>query len=507
MSQVNNKRIAKNTILLYARTLVVMLITLYTSRVILKVLGVEDYGIYQVVGGMVALFAILTNALSSAISRFITFEIGKGDKERLNLIFSSSRIIQIVMSVIVVIVVEIIGIWFLNNKMQIPVGREIAAFWVLQCTLITFCLNLISVPYNACIIAHEHMHAFAYVSIIDALAKLGVCYLIAQSTFDRLIYYAVLLALVALMIRLIYVIYCHRHFEESRSKIIFDKGILKELAGFAGWSFFSNSASLFNSQGVNMLINVFFGVTVNAARGLANQVEHAVLQFVNNFTLAINPQITKSYANEEMDSMYLLVCRGAKFSYLAMLIFALPLLFETETVLSLWLTTVPPYTIVFVRLSLILGLLDCLGKSSYTACLATGKLRRYALIITSIAILEFPLSWLFFALGFSVVSAYYIYIFVKAGVLAARLYLLKSMLGFQPMLFIKQVYLRIIPITFLSVLSMLFILKVFEVSFIRLILSVIMGVVAVSFFTFTLGLTNGERSAITKRLKLLWIRR
>ena len=258
---------------------------------------------------------------------------------------------------------------------------------------------------------------------------------------------------------------------------------------------------------MNMLINVFFGVTVNAARGLANQVEHAVLQFVNNFTLAINPQITKSYANEEMDSMYLLVCRGAKFSYLAMLIFALPLLFETETVLSLWLTTVPPYTIVFVRLSLILGLLDCLGKSSYTACLATGKLRRYALIITSIAILEFPLSWLFFALGFSVVSAYYIYIFVKAGVLAARLYLLKSMLGFQPMLFIKQVYLRIIPITFLSVLSMLFILKVFEVSFIRLILSVIMGVVAVSFFTFTLGLTNGERSAITKRLKLLWIRR
>lgn len=503
MSQINNKRIAKNTILLYARTLVVTLISLYTSRVILKVLGVEDYGIYQVVGGMVAMFAILSNALSSAISRFITYEIGKGDKERLSLIFSSSRIIQLVLSVVVIIVAEIIGVWFLENKMQIPEGREIAAFWVLQCTLVTFCLHLISVPYNACIIAHEHMGAFAYISIIDAFLKLGICYLIAQSTFDRLIFYAVLLTTVALIIRSLYVIYCHRHFEESRSRMQFDKSIFKEMAGFAGWSFFSNSASLFNSQGVNMLINVFFGVTANAARGLANQVEHAVLHFVNNFTVAINPQITKSYANNEMDAMYLLVCRGAKFSYLAMLIFALPLLFETETVLNLWLTTVPPYTIVFVRLSLILGLLDCLGKSSFTACLATGKLRRYALIITSIAILEFPLSWLFFALGFSVVSAYYIYIFVKAGVLAARLYLLKYMLGFQPMVFIKQVYLRIIPITILSVLPMFIILNVCGMSFIRLILSVIIGVISVSFFTYIIGLTHSERKAITKKLYLI----
>lgn len=500
---VNNKRIAKNTILLYARTLVVMLITLYTSRVILKVLGVEDYGIYQVVGGLVAMFAILSNALSSAISRFITYEIGKGEKERLSLIFASSKIIQIVLSVIVVIVAEIIGIWFLVNKMQIPEGREIAALWVLQCTLVTFCLNLLSVPYNACIIAHEHMQAFAYISVIDALAKLGVCFLIAQSAFDRLIFYAVLLAIEALIIRLLYVIYCRRHFLESRSKMKFNKGIFKEMAGFAGWSFFSNSASLFNSQGVNMLINVFFGVTANAARGLANQVEHAVLLFVNNFTVAINPQITKNYATKELDAMYLLVCRGAKFSYLAMLVFTLPLVFETETVLNTWLTTVPPNTIAFVRLSLILGMMDCLGKSSYTACLATGKLKRYALIVTSIAILEFPLSWLFFALGFPVVSAYYIYIVVKAGVLVARLYLMKSMLGFQPNIFVKQVYLRILPITVLSVFPMMFITNLWEMSFIRLIISVIIGVFSVSFFTYTLGLTQSERKAITKKLYII----
>lgn len=497
---VNNKRIAKNTILLYARTLVVMIITLYTSRVILKVLGVEDYGIYQVVGGLVAMFAILSNALSSAISRFITYEIGKGGKERLSLIFSSSKIIQIIMSVVVVIVAEIIGVWFLVNKMQIPEGREIAALWVLQCTLVTFCLNLLSVPYNACIIAHEHMQAFAYISIIDALAKLGVCFLIAQSPFDRLIYYAVLLAIEALIIRLLYVMYCRRHFQESRSKMKFDRSIFKEMAGFAGWSFFSNSASLFNNQGVNMLINVFFGVTANAARGLANQVEHAVLHFVNNFTVAINPQITKNYATKEMDAMYLLVCRGAKFSYLAMFMFALPLMFETEKVLNIWLTTVPPNTIIFVRLSLILGMMDCLGKSSYTACLATGKLKRYALIITSIAVLEFPLTWLFFSLGFSVVWAYYIYIVVKVCVLIARLYLMKSMLDFQPKVFVNQVYLRIIPITILSVLPMMFIINVWEMSFVRLIVSVIIGVLSVSFFTYTLGLTHNERRAITMKL-------
>lgn len=503
MSSVNNKKIAKNTAMLYVRTFVVMLITLYTSRVVLKALGVEDYGIYQVVGGLVAMFAILSNALSSAISRFITYEIGKGNKERLSLIFSSSKIIQVVLSAVVVIIAEIIGVWFLVNKMQIPEGREIAAFWVLQCSLAIFCLNLISVPYNACIIAHEHMKAFAYISVLDALAKLGVCFLIAQSTFDRLIFYAILLTIVALLIRSIYVIYCRRHFEESRSKLRFDRGIFKEMAGFAGWSFFSNSATLFNSQGVNMLINVFFGVTANAARGLANQVEHAVLQFVNNFTVAINPQITKSYANNEKDAMYLLVCRGAKFSFIAMLLFAIPIMAETETILNLWLTTVPPNTIIFVRLSLILGMLDCLGKSSYTACLATGRLKWYAIIITSIAVLEFPLTWLSFALGYSVVSAYYIYIFVKAGVLIARLYLMKSMLGFQPMVFVSQVYLRIIPITILSSIPILLVLNLWEASFFRLIFSVAIGVISVSFFAFSLGLTHDERETITNKLYVL----
>ena len=500
MPVINNKRIAKNTFLLYIRTLFVMAISLYTSRVILRSLGVEDYGVYQVVGGMVAMFAIISNALSSAISRFITYEIGNGDIEKLKLIFSSSKIIQIGLSILVLIAVEIVGMWFLKSQMQIPAGRMTAAVWVLQCSLFTFCINLISVPYNACIIAHEHMQAFAYISIIDALAKLGICYLIMVSPFDKLISYAILLALLSLVIRYIYSLYCRQHFEESRVGFRFAKNIFREMAGFAGWNFFTNTAHLLNSQGVTMLINVFFGVTSNAARGLANQVEHAVMSFVGNFTTAFNPQITKSYAAGEKEGMYNLVCRGAKFSYLAMLVFSVPIILETETILNLWLTVVPPHTTIFIRLSLILGMLDCLGQSSFTACQATGKLRKYALIITPIAALEFPMTWMFFLFGAPVVAAYYMYIFVKSLVLVARLYLNHDMLGFSPRVFINKVYLRILPTTLLSIALPLSIVLLLPATSLRLFITTIFSVASVGVCSLFVGMTAGERKIVFAKI-------
>ena len=250
----NNKRIAKNTFVLYLRTMFVMVVSLYTSRVILQTLGVEDYGIYQVVGGLVSMFSIISTSLSGAVSRFITFEIGRGRKERLERIFATSLLIQIGLCVIVVLAVEIIGIWFLHNEMKIPEGRMEAAQWVLHCSVITFCLGLLSVPYNACIIAHEHMKAFAYVNIVETLLKLGVVYLIAISPVDvdTLILYAVLLVVLSAIIRLIYSIYCHRHFEESRAKIVFDKEIFKEMLGFSGWSFFNNTNYILNYSYINL---------------------------------------------------------------------------------------------------------------------------------------------------------------------------------------------------------------------------------------------------------------
>lgn len=507
-SQINNKRIAKNTIFLYLRTLLVMVVSLYTSRVVLQVLGVEDYGVYQVVGGLVAMFSVISSSLSSAISRFITFEIGTGNKEKLKRIFATSIVIQICISVLVVVAVEIVGLWFMQTKMQVPEGRMNAAEWVLHCSLITFCINLLSTPYNACIIAHEHMKAFAYISIVDVLLKLVVVFLIAYSPIDRLISYAILLTLVAVSIRIVYTVYCHRHFEESRTGLVFDKTIFKEMSGFSGWSFFNNTAFILNSQGINMLMNVFFGVTVNAARGIALQVENALLSFVNSFTTAVNPQITKSYAAGDLPAMHQLVCRGAKFSYFMMFIMTLPIILEAPTILSIWLVEVPDYTVVFVQLSLIMGLCDSMGSAGYTACMATGKIRNYSMVITSIGILEFPLAWGFFALGYSPASAYYTYIVVKILVLIARMFLLKKMVGLSVRMHLQNVFLPTMIVSVLaSILPVIFV-GVTTPSLLRTIATIVISVISVSLSIICAGMTKSERIMIfSKFQKIPFIKR
>lgn len=495
----NNKRIAKNTLMLYIRTLFVMVISLYTSRVVLQVLGVEDYGVYQVVGGLVAMFSVISSSLSSAISRFITFEIGRGDMERLKRIFSTSIIIQLCLCVIVTLAVEIGGLWFMHTEMQIPAGRLDAAEWVLHCSVLTFCINLLSIPYNACIIAHEHMKAFAYVSVVEAMLKLGILFLIIHSPIDRLVAYAILLTLAAALIRLAYTVYCHKHFEETKTKLIFDKSIFKEMSGFSGWSFFNNTSFIFNNQGVSMLMNVFFGVTVNAARGIAIQVESAVLQFVNNFTTALNPQITKSYANGDLDNMYKLVCRGAKFSFFSMLILSLPIILEANQILSLWLTKVPEHTVIFVQLSMIMGMCDCIGATGYTACMATGKLKRYSLTLTPLIVLEFPLSWLLFYYGASVESSYYLYILIKLLVLFVRMYLMQSMIGLNCLMYIKGVFLPITLTTLFSIILPMLIITFMDENILRFFILLVVSTISVIVSVLFLGMTRIERNIIIQK--------
>ena len=496
---VNNKRIAKNTLMLYIRTLFVMVISLYTSRVVLQVLGVEDYGVYQVVGGLVAMFSVISSSLSSAISRFITFEIGRGDMERLKRIFSTSIIIQLCLCVIVALAVEIGGLWFMHTEMQIPAGRLDAAEWVLHCSVLTFCINLLSIPYNACIIAHEHMKAFAYVSVVEAMLKLVILFLIIHSPIDRLVAYALLLTLAAALIRLAYTVYCHKHFEETKTKLIFDKSIFKEMSGFSGWSFFNNTSFILNNQGVSMLMNVFFGVTVNAARGIAIQVESAVLQFVNNFTTALNPQITKSYANGDLDNMYKLVCRGAKFSFFSMLILSLPIILEANQILSLWLTKVPEHTVIFVQLSMIMGMCDCIGTTGYTACMATGKLKRYSLTLTPLIVLEFPLSWLLFYYGASVESSYYLYILIKLLVLFVRMYLMQSMIGLNCLMYIKGVFLPITLTTLFSIIFPMLIITFMDENILRFFILLVVSTISVIVSVLFLGMTRIERNIIIQK--------
>lgn len=495
----NNKRIAKNTLLLYVRTMFIMLITLYTSRVILAALGVEDYGIYNVVGGVVAMFSMISGSLSASISRFITFELGRGDTKRLNVIFSTSVNIQLGLAFIIGMLGATLGGWFLNTHLNIPSGRMYAANWVLACSLVGFCINLVSVPYNACIIAHERMSAFAYVSILEASLKLAVCYLIVVSPFDKLISYVVLLVVVALVIRLVYGIYCSRQFEECLYRFVHDKSLLAQMFGFSGWTFFTNANSLMNTQGVNMLINVYFGVTLNAARGIASQVESAVLQFVNNFTTALNPQITKSYAVGDLERMYSLVCRGAKFSYFSILLLSLPLICEAETVLGLWLTVVPDHAVIFVQLSLVLGMFDCIGSSGYTACAATGKMRKYALVIGLVGLLEFPFTWVFFSLGAPAVSTYYLYILVKAMVVFSRLFLLRDMVGLRPLRFVREVFYPAILTTIVAAILPCLIVYTIAPGFLRLMLSIGVGLLSVSLAALYIGMTRQERVAVTSK--------
>lgn len=489
----DNRRIAKNTILLYFRTIFIMVITLYTSRVILNQLGVENYGIYNVVGGVVAMFAVISAALSSAISRFITFELGRGDKSRLRAIFSTSINIQIGLSFIILLLGEIVGVWFLNYKMTIPPERLVAANWVLQCSLITFCINLISVPYNALIIAHERMSAFAYISILEAALKLAICYMLIISPWDKLIAYAVLMVIVSIIIRFTYSIFCNRNFEESHYQWGYNHSLVKEMAGFAGWNFFTNTAYIFNTQGISLLVNVFFGVTLNAARGIAAQVESAVMQFVNNFTTAINPQITKCYAAGEKEPMFALVCRGAKFSFLLLLLFALPIMIETDYILTLWLKIVPDMTVMFVRLTIISAMVNILGSSSYTACMATGHIKRYAIWVTLVGLTAFPLTWIAYTCGLPVEWAYIIYILVYIGVDITRLIIMRGLLQFPTMLFIKKVLVPITLTTCASLIIPLLIALQMQPSLSRLLTTCAVSVISVGLATCFIGLTKHER--------------
>ena len=500
ISKSDNKRIARNTILLYVRTILVMLVALYTSRVVLNVLGVDDYGIYNVVGGVVAMFSIISGALSTAISRYITYELGTGKRDRLRSVFSTSVIVQVCIAIVVLILCEIIGLWFLKNKLVIPEGRMLAATWVLHCSLFAFVINLISVPYNATIIAHERMDAFAYISILEAFLKLGIVYMLFVSPFDKLISYAVLTVSVALVIRLTYGIYCKNKFEECRGRIIYDRGIFKEMLGFATWNFISNGVYVFNTQGVNMLINVFFGVALNAARGLATQVESAVATFVNNFTTAINPQITKSYAAGNLERMHYLVCKGAKFSFLLLFMFSLPFLFETEFILRVWLKEVPSYAALFTRLAFIQAMAGILGNTCYTACLATGRIKRYTLYVSFVAIFVFGFTWVGYKLGMPVETVYYVYIGDWIVLLFVKLYQAKQLTGLLLSKYFKEVIVRITGVSVLSLIPPFVICHYMEPSVSRFFISSIAAVLFSLGIIYALGLTKGERATINSKL-------
>lgn len=470
-----------------------MIANLYLSRVVLNTLGVKDYGIYNVVGGFVTMFTILSGSLSNAIGRYITFELGRGDLDKLKRVFSTSITVQIILSCVIGIIIEMVGIWFLNSKMQIPYNRMVAANWVLQCSIITFVINLLSIPYNGCIIAHEHMAAFSYISILDVMLKLSSTLLLYIYFPDKLIAYSLFLTISAVIVRIVYAAYCKKNFEECKYIFYFDKPLIKEITEMASWNFFGTGGSILSNQGVNVLINLFFGVALNAARGISMQVNSAVQQFAGSFITAINPQITKFYSRGNYEEMRRLVFRGIKYSYFLMFMIALPIFIEAPVILRLWLKTVPEFTVVFVRLTLLLLLTAVLSNLLFTVVMATGKIKKYQIVVGSLSISVFLITYIAYKFGANVTTTYYISLFMDTIILCARFQIVSKLVYLGVKDFFNKVILRIVMVTISSALIPIYLYYIFPENIYNNLIIILACFVCTFSSIILIGLTGNER--------------
>lgn len=497
----NNKRIAKNTIALYIRTFFTMIVGLYTGRVMLQALGVENYGINAVVGGIIAMSSIISGTMSAAVTRYLTYELGKGDKDELRLTFSTSINAQAIMALFIVIILEIVGAWFLNSEANIPDGRMYAANWVLQCSALVLIVELISTPYNALIVAHEKMGIYAYTSIASAILKLGICFVIMAYNGDRLILLSILQVVVSIVMFAFYGWYCGKNFSESRySPHLFDKKLLKELSVYSAWNLFGNTAWTFNTQGVTMLVNVFFGVTFNAARGVATIVNSAIQGFVSNFTTAFTPQITKSYAAGDIDYSVKLANKGTKYTWLMMYLFLVPVCMEADTLLELWLGQVPEMAPTFLRLSMFESLAVSSGATLLKLIQANGNIKRYQIHVTISGCCVFPLSWIAYMQGAPVWTSYVIFILVYFAINFVRYENLSRLMNFS----IREHYISCkIPCIIVSLTSFVVpVLTSMQLApgIFRFCIIVPLSIISTLCCCFIFGLTSNERSFITNKI-------
>lgn len=446
----NNKRIAKNTLMLYFRMMLIMGVTLYTSRVVLEVLGVEDFGIYNVVGGVVVMFGFLNSAMSSATQRFLSFELGRKDYEQLKKVFSLSVTIHALIAVVIFALAETIGLWFLNTQLTIPAERMNAANWVYQFSIFAFMVNVMAVPYNAAIVSHERMNVYAYVSIIEAILKLAIVFALQWFGFDKLKLYAILVFVVSFIIRMIYQIYCKRKFEECKYQFIWDREHYKQMGAYAGWNLFGALAAVGFDQGINFLLNIFYGPSVNAARGISYQVNGAVNQLIANFQIAINPQLIKFYAKGNKEDMFKLAFRGSRFSCYLMLLLGTPVLFQAKQILSIWLTIVPEYTVIFTQLIIINSLIYCLSNPLMTIAQASGRIKHYQVIVGGLLLLNIPISYVLLKLEYSPKTPMVVMIIITLISLFARLIILRSLVQLPIKRFCKEVLLNIFSVTTIS---------------------------------------------------------
>ena len=501
MTSTNNSRIAKNTAMLYLRMMFTMGISLYTSRVVLNVLGVENFGIYNVVGGFVTMFSFLSHAMASATQRFFSFEIGRQDYNQLRNVFSMSVKIHLLIAFIILLFAETIGLWFLNTQLVIPADRMNAARWVYQFSILTLIVNVINVPYNAIIIAHERMNVYAWISISEVSLKLLSVFILQWYGVDKLIFYAILIFSISVIIRLIYGLYCSRNFKEINVWGYWDKTLFKTLINYAAWNLWGNAAVAIMGQGVNVLLNIFFGPVINAARGIAYQVLGAVHGFVLNFQMAINPQIIKSFASNDLKYMHLLIFRGAKYSFFLLFALSVPIIFETEIILRLWLKNVPDYTVIFTRLVIVYILIESISGPLMTAAQASGRIKLYQGVDGGLLILNLPVSYIFLKLGYGPEITFIVSICISMVALYARLKIISPLVNLNIYSFMKSVLLKIIPVSFITIILPLCITCYLSESFWRLLLTSIISVLVLGLSIYLIGLERDEQTFVKSKFK------
>lgn len=496
----NNSRIAKNTIFLYFRMILLMAVSLYTSRVVLSSLGIDDYGIYNVVGGFIGMFAFLNGAMSGCTQRFITIALGKGDEFYLKKVFSTCVITHGLIALLIFLLAETIGLWFVLDKLVIPIDRMTAAMVVYQCSIVSTMVMIMSFPYNADIIAHEKMSAFAYISIFEAFANLGVVYILHVGNVDKLALYAVLLLVVKVVVILVYRIYCKRHFMESAFRWLFDKSLLKEMLSFTGWNLWGGLAGTLMGQGINILLNIFFGPAVNAARGIAVQVQSAVQLFATNFQTALNPQMMKSYAAGDLTNMHTLLFRSAKFTFILLLCLMLPLILSIDQILVLWLKDVPTYTNVFVCLMLCISMVDAISNPFMTASAATGRVRIYQSVVGGILLVIVPIAYVALKMGGEPYIVFVVHLCVGIIAFIVRLLIIKKLVCFKVIDYINNVILPCLYVSIPSIAISLVVKYIFPSNTFTAIITIILSLFFVLVFSFCFGLKSNERKFILSKL-------
>lgn len=497
------KRIAKNTVLLYVQMFVTMAVSLYTSRVILDALGVVDFGIYNLVGGFVSMFGIVKAGLVSATQRFISFELGVGNYKELRRTFSTCVFIYLFLAVLATLLAETFGPWFIESKLRIPHNRVYAAYWVFHLSLISLVGNLLSYPYNALIIAHERMKAFAYVSVIESFLKLGISLLIYIAFFDKLIEYTLLLCLVQLLVPTFYFFYCKKNFKESKLLYKFDKAKLKEIYAFTGWSMFGGLANMSITQGLNFLLGMYFSPVVNAARGIAVQVQAAISQFASNFQLAIDPQIIKSYAAEEKLYLSKLIFASSRFSFFLLYIISLPIVLEADIILKLWLHEVPAYTTVFFRLVILVTIMDAVTNPAVKAIQATGKIKQYQLSVNTLIIATLPISYLALHFGFPPYSVFIVLVIMNFIAFMVRFYMIDKLVKIKVSDIFRRIISPIIKVVILSCALPIIVHVLLPDTILRLLLVLVLSTIIILLVSYAFGMDANEKSICKSRLKIL----